>query len=83
MNGYKKIVKDRYSSSFNQVILSLIEIDPKYRTKISKVYESLKPHAGDIEELRSFIVNENGMKESQAYSMVPAEGSGVFSKSRV
>ena len=44
MIGYKKILKDKYSSSFNRLIISMLEVDPKNRSKMSQIYETLKPH---------------------------------------
>ena len=38
MNSYKKILKDKYSSNFNKTILSMLEMDPKNRSKMSQIY---------------------------------------------
>lgn len=79
---YKKYLKEKYSTSFYQTVLSMIEIDPKNRTKMSQIYNNLKPHATLIEELKFFSLTENGLRESQAYSVLPGEGSEYMSKSR-
>ena len=54
MNGYRKILKDKYSSQFNRIVLSALEVDPKNRCKMSQIYDTLKPHEESILELRPF-----------------------------
>jgi len=83
METYKKYFKEKYSTSFYKTVMSMIEVNPKNRIKMSQIYDTLRPHTANIEELRFFSLTENGLKESQAYSVVPGEGSECMSKSRV
>ena len=66
MEIYKKYLKEKYSTSFYQTVLSMIEGDPKNRVKMSQIYKNLKPHATEIEELKFFSLTGNGLRESNA-----------------
>ena len=82
LETYKKYLREKYSTSFYKTVMSMIEIDPKNRIKMSQLYNTLRPHATNIEELKFFSLTENGLKESQAYSVTPGEASEYMSKSR-
>jgi hypothetical protein len=47
-------MNDKYSIHFNKIILAALELDHRYRITMSQIYDTLKPFADSIEELRPF-----------------------------